>query len=133
GPFAVEPVGKAELYVLTKPLPEAAPKKAAKLVVGAAFEPRYFNGKYKLYDDGRRSGTLHLQVGAGGEVTGAYYSDKDGQKYEVTGKVGPAPHAIQFRVQFPRTVQEFQGWMFTGNGAAITGVSRLQDRETGFY
>src|SRR5262249_52680122 len=32
--FQVEPLDKAELYVLTRPLPEAAPKKAAKLVVG---------------------------------------------------------------------------------------------------
>src|SRR5262245_41974585 len=35
----VEPVGKAELYLLTKPLPEAAAKKGEKLVMGAGFEP----------------------------------------------------------------------------------------------
>jgi hypothetical protein len=37
-----EPVGKAKLYLVTKPLPEAAPAKSAKLVVGDTFEPRYF-------------------------------------------------------------------------------------------
>src|SRR5262245_28837391 len=49
-----EPVGKAEMYIVTKNLPETTPKKADKLVVGAAFEPRFFNGTFKLYDDGRR-------------------------------------------------------------------------------
>jgi hypothetical protein len=131
--FQVEPVGKAELFVLTKPMPEATPKKAAKLEIGAAFEPRYFNGRYKIYDDGRRSGTLVLQVGEGSEVTGSYYSDKDGQKYEVTGKIGSPPHSIQFTVALPRTSQVFQGWLFTGDGRALVGSSRLQERETGFY
>lgn len=129
----LEPVGKAELYLITKPFPEAAPKKLAKLTVGAAFEPHYFNGTYKLYDDGRRSGELHLKVAENGEVTGYYYSDKDGTKYEVEGKVGSPKHAIFFKVTFPRTIQTFQGFMFTGDGRAITGSSRMQDRETGFY
>jgi hypothetical protein len=129
----IEPAGKAELYLLTRALPEATPKKLAKLEIGAPFEPRYFNGTYKLYDDGRRSGMLHLKVVAKGDVTGYYFSDKDGKKYEVEGKVGTPPHSIQFRVTFPRTVQDFQGWLFTGDGRALTGSSRMQERETGFY
>jgi hypothetical protein len=133
GKTYAEPVGKARFYLLTKPLPEAAPKKADKFVIGTAFEPRYFTGAYKLYDDGRRSGTLHLQVGDKNQVTGSYYSDKDGRKYPVSGKVGNPPHAIQFTIVFPRTRQVFQGWMFTGDGKAITGSSRLQDRDTGFF
>jgi hypothetical protein len=133
GKTYAEPVGKAKVYLLSKPLPEAAPRKDAKFVVGATFEPRYFNGTYKLYDDGRRSGTLHLKVGAKNGVTGTYYSDKDGRKYTVSGKVGNQPNAVQFTIVFPRTRQVFQGWMFTGDGKAITGSSRLQDRDTGFY
>jgi hypothetical protein len=129
----LEPIGKAEMFVVTKPLAEATPKKLPKLVVGAAFEPRYFSGSYKIYDDGRRSGILNLKVADDGEVAGFYYSDKDGQKYEVEGKVGRPNHSIQFKITFPRTVQQFQGWMFTGDGRAITGTSRLQERETGFY
>jgi hypothetical protein len=129
----VEPVGKAEIYLVTKHLPEAATKKLTRPEVGAAFEPRFFNGAYKLYDDGRRSGTLHLKVADKGDVTGFYYSGKDGRKYEVIGKVGSPNHSIQFRIIFPKTVQSFQGLMFTGDGAAITGSSRLQERETGFY
>src|SRR5262249_19330634 len=92
-----QPVGKARLYLVTKALPEAAPKKGAKFVLGEKFEARYFNGTLKLYDDGRRSGTLTLKVDKDGGVTGSYYSDKDGSKYEVKGKVGTPIHAIEFR------------------------------------
>ncbi|MBI2805646.1 MAG: hypothetical protein HYX68_11770 [Planctomycetes bacterium] len=130
----LETVGKAQMYIVTKHLPEANPVKPAKLVVGAKFETRYFNGAYKLHDDGRRSGTLHLKVDAKGEVSGHFYSDKDGQKYEVSGKVSPNPqHKIDFFITYPRTMQFFTGFLFTGNGAAITGTSRLEMRETGFY
>lgn len=129
----LEPLGKAKLYLLTQGLPEAAPKKTDKVVIGEVFLPRYFTGSYKLYDDGRRSGTLKLTVDDEGEVVGAYYSDKDGAKYEVTGKVGKEKHSIQFIVKLPRTEQTFQGWMFTGDGKAMTGTSKLQSRETGFY
>jgi hypothetical protein len=133
GKAHAEPVGKAKFYLLTKPLPEATAQKATRLVVGETFEPRYFTGSYKLYDDGRRSGTLALQVNDDGEVTGSYYSDKDGRKYEVEGKIGTPKHAIQFAVKFPKVRQQFQGWLFTGNGKALTGSSRLLDREAGFY
>jgi hypothetical protein len=129
----LEALGKAKLYLLTQPLPEAAPKKTAKFAMGDTFETKYFNGKFKLYDDGRRSGTLELKVNPDNEVTGAFYSDKDGQKYDVFGKIGPAKHSIQFTVKLPRTEQTFQGWLFTGNGLTLTGYSKLQDREAGFY
>jgi hypothetical protein len=129
----IEPIGEARIYLVNKHLPEATPKKLPKLEIGATFEPRYFNGKYKLYDDGRRSGTLHLKVADNGDVNGFYYSDKDGQKYEVSGKIGKPNHSIEFQISFLKANQQFQGLLFTGNGAAITGSSRLQERETGFY
>ena len=129
----VEPVGKAKLYLLTKALPEATPKKTEKVVIGEKFEPRYFNGKYKLFDDGRRSGELVLKVDDDGSVSGAYYSDKDGQKYDVHGQIGTPDYSIQFTVQFPRTEQTFQGWLFTGDGKHMAGTSRMNEREAGFY
>ncbi len=129
----VEPVGKAKLYLLLKPLPEATPKKPEKLVVGEKFEPRYFNGKYKLYDDGRRSGELVLKVGDDGSVSGAYYSDKDGSKYDVHGKIGTPDYSIQFTVQFPRAEESFQGYLFTGDGKHLAGSSRMNDRDAGFF
>jgi len=130
---ALEPVGKANLYLLTKPLPEATPKKTNKFVIGETFEIRYFNGKFKLYDDGRRSGTLQLKVDNEGEVTGSYFSDKDGAKYDVTGKVGAPKNSIVFTVKLPRTEQVFTGWLFTGTGMVLTGSSQMQGREAGFY
>ncbi len=132
--YYLEPIAKAEMYIVTKHLPEANPAKPARLVVGAQFEMRYFNGEYKLYDDGRRSGTLQIKVAENGEVSGNYYSDKDGSKYEVSGKVGNAPqHKIEFLVSYPRTSQSFTGYLFTGDGRAITGYSILQGHATGFY
>jgi hypothetical protein len=133
GPVYAEPLGKARLFLVTRPLAAAAPKKSDRPTVGDTFETRFFDGTYKLHDDGRRSGTLTLHVDGEGEVTGVYASDADGRKYPVTGKVGPPPHAIRFTVKFPRTQQVFQGWLFTGDARALTGSSRLQDRETGFY
>ena len=133
GQVYAEPVGEARFYLVTKPLPEAEPKKGDRPAVGGPFDVRFFNGTYKLHDDGRRSGTLTLQVADNGDVTGAYYSDKDGRKYEVEGKVGTPKNSIRFTIKFPRTLQDFHGWLFTGDAKALTGSSRLQDRETGFY
>src|SRR5262249_30994482 len=126
-------VGKARLSLLTRPLGEAAPKKTAKFVIGETFEPKYFTGKFKLYDDGRRSGVLQLDVDEDGDVSGHYFSDKDGERYKVTGKVLMPKHSIQFTVKFPRTEQVFRGWLFTGTGLALTGWSKMKDREAGFY
>jgi hypothetical protein len=130
---SLQPVGKAKLYLVTKALPNVEPKKGPKLVVGPKFEPKYFNGTYKLYDDGRRSGRLVLKVDDDGSVSGAYYSDRDGQKYELRGHVGTPQHSIQFTVKLPRVEQTFQGWLFTGDAKALTGSSRMADREAGFY
>jgi hypothetical protein len=130
----LEAVGKAEMYLVTKHLTETNPVKPAKLVIGAQFETRYFNGEYKLYDDGRRSGTLHLKVNDAGDVAGHYFSDKDGAKYEVSGKVSNVPqHKIEFVITYPRSAQAFTGHLFTGDGKAITGTSVLQGHSTGFY
>jgi hypothetical protein len=94
----------------------------------------YFNGAYKLYDDGRRSGTMHLKVADNGVVTGHFFSDKDGQKYDVDGKINKdAKNMIEFLITYPRTSQSFTGYLFTGDGKALTGYSRIENRETGFY
>jgi hypothetical protein len=128
-----EPLGKAKLYLVTKHDPSVTPKKGAKFVGGESFEPRWFNGTFKLYDDGRRSGRLILAVAKDGTVKGSYYSDRDGQKYEVQGKIGDPRHAITFEVKLPRTEQVFRGMMFTGGGKAIAGTSRLAGRDSAFY
>ncbi len=131
--MVVEPVNGAQLYVVTKPLPDAKPDVSQKVIVGEKFLPQYYNGVYKLYNDGRRSGVLHLTVRADGAAEGFFYNDEDGAKYEVTGKVGDPPHRINFKILYPRTVQQFNGWMFTGNGKAFAGWSKMENQETGFY
>jgi hypothetical protein len=129
-----EPVGKAKMWLVTKHDPSIEPKKPGKLVVGEKFDASYFNGNYKLLDDGRRSGKLVLKVDEDGKtVNGAYYSDKDGAKYEVAGKIGTPIHSIEFTIKFPRTEQTFKGLMFTGDGKGIAGSSRLVDRESAFW
>jgi len=131
--FVVKPLGNAKMYLLTKPMPEAAPEKTQKLEFGAKFEPQYFDGTFKLYDDGRRSGVLRLNVGADSDVTGTFVSDQNGREYEVTGAVSKPNHKIQFTVKLPQTHEEFEGFMFTGDGKAIAGSCKLQEREAGFY
>lgn len=129
----LEPVGKAKLYIVTKPLPASTSAKPKLPMPGDPFEISFIAGRYRLHDDGRRSGMLKLQVDDKGEITGGYYSDKNGQKYEVTGKIGTPKHSIEFTIHFPKAEQVFRGLVFTGDARALVGSSRLQERETGFY
>lgn len=130
----LEPVGKARLYVVRRSLlPKPTPATALPKPGDGPFDPKYFAGTYKLNDDGRRTGTLELQVKDGGEIAGAYYSDGTGQKYDVTGKVGLPKHSVQFTIRFPRTEQVFHGWLFTGDARGLAGYSTMLERETGFY
>jgi len=131
----LEPVGKAKMYLVTKPLPGTEPKKTARPTAGDPFSSKFFNGTYKLFDDGRRSGVLTLQVNEEtGEVTGSYTSDATGGKYDVVGKVSELPkNQIQFTIIFPQTRQNFTGLIFTHDGGAICGTAVMQKRESGFY
>jgi hypothetical protein len=107
--------------------------KSPKFVAGEVFETRFFGGKYKLSDDGRRTGELRLEVTDTGEIGGVFVSDRDGREYEVTGKAGMPKHQITFTIKFPATTQTFTGYMFTGNGKGIAGTTKLAEREAGFY
>jgi len=131
--LSAETIGKAEMWQAVRTLPDPLPPKAGKPVPGDKFVVEHWNGSYQLHDDGRRSGTLEIKVDAQGEVNGAYYSAKDGTKYEVRGKTGPSPHSIQFGIRFPRSEQIYQGFIFTGDLEAIAGTSKFGDRETSFY
>lgn len=133
GRVVVETVGKAEMWQAVKTLPDPQPNRPGRPTPGNKFQVEHWTGTYILQDDGRRSGTLEIKVDAQGEVNGSYYSAKDGSKYEVRGRTGPAPHAIQFGIRFPRTEQIYQGFLFTGDLAAMAGTSKFGDRETAFY
>jgi len=134
GVIYVEPLGKAELFLVTKHLADVTPPKGAPIVVGAKFDKALYNGKYTVYDDGKIPSELNLAVNAKGEVAGFLFSGATGAKYEVFGQVGPNPmYGIQLTVLLPRTRQEFTGWMFTTDASAIAGFSRIEGREAGFY
>ena len=84
------------------------------------------SAEFKLSDDGRRSGTLRIKVLENSDVAGFYYSDKDGQKYEVTGKVSNTPaHQITFRVTYQRTTQALHGHLFPGPCLCTAGLDRV--------
>lgn len=130
----IEPLGKAEIFLVSKHLAEATPVKGNKIVIGPKFDVQHFTGKYTLYDDGKAPSELQLVVTPKGEVSGFMFSGATGAKYEVTGSVGPNPlYGIFFNVQLPRSSQTFTGWMFTGDASAIAGYSRIENRESGFY
>jgi hypothetical protein len=134
GQIVIRPANGAKLYLLSKPPDAPAPGAAGTAVTGGPIEPKHFNGRYKLFSDGRRSGQLTLTVTEpSGEISGQFYTDKDGRKYEVTGKLGPARHQVQLSIRYPQSVETLSGWLFTGDGQAIAGTSRLGDREAGFY
>jgi hypothetical protein len=129
----LEPVGQAKMYLITRNLPGTEAKQGTRPTIGETFEASFFTGTYKLLDDGRRTAKLILKVEADGSVGGEYISEQSGRSYEVSGKVGMAKHTIQFTVRFPQTEQTFTGWMFTRDGKAICGSSKLQEKEFGFY
>jgi hypothetical protein len=121
------------MYLITKNLPDANPAKAGKIDFAGKFEPKFFNGTYKLYDDGRRSGTMRIKVNAENDISGTFVTDLDGREYEVSGSISKPLHKVLFTIKFPRTEQAFEGYMFTGNGKAIAGTSKMEEREGGFY
>ena len=128
----VKPLNKAKLFVVTKAIANVVPKKVPKLVLGEKFEPRFFIGTYKLCDDGRlrpsqtggkrirRSDRLLLFRQGRREVR-SHRADRNGEALDT------------FKVKWPATEQTFTGYMFTGDGKAIAGTTKLQDRDAGFY
>jgi hypothetical protein len=130
----LQSLGKARLYLITRSLAGTEIKKSARPAPDDPYRPEFFNGSFRLYDDGRRSGLLRLQVDAEGNLSGEFLSDATGNKYPVSGKVGPNPrHLVQFTIKFPQSVQHFSGYIFTRGGAAICGTSKFQERDAGFY
>lgn len=132
---ALEAVGNAKLFLVTKHLPGTEAKKpAGRTVLGEAFDPAALNGTYQLFDDGRRTATLELKLEAEGVISGSYTSEQSGRKYEVTGKLTPTiKHQLIFTVKFPNSTQEFTGYLFTKDARAMAGVTKLQGQEFGFY
>ncbi|MER3417232.1 MAG: hypothetical protein C4297_13640 [Gemmataceae bacterium] len=126
----LEAMPQVQIFLLVKP-PKGNPATAPQNKIGDADTP--VGGTFQLYDDGRRTARLHLEIAQDGTISGSYVSDRTGRTYPVRGKVQSPRHIWEFTVKFPQTEQTFRGWFFTGDGAALAGFSRMQDREFGFY
>ena len=82
-------LGASRLYVLEKPVAQAAPE-AGRPSGGRTVLPGDFNGRFDLVADGQWSGRLELTVDAAGAVSGFFRSEKNGSSYPVIGKAGDA-------------------------------------------
>jgi hypothetical protein len=129
----LEAVGKSKLYTLRK-IPASAASVPGRPSVGRVVVPADFAGRYKLYANGQWSGTLDLKVDDGGGVSGRFRSDLNGTSYSVAGKVaGEIPQKITFRIQFPRTHQDYEGLLWTEGKGAMAGTLTMLDRAYGFF
>lgn len=131
----LEPVQRAKLFLITKHLPGTEVKKpTGRTGLGESFEPQALNGAYRLIDDGRRKALIELNLDTEGNLSGTYTSEQSGRAYEVHGKITPTmKHQLTFTVKFPNSSQEFTGYLFTKDAAAICGFTKFQGQEFGFY
>ncbi len=126
-------LGKAKLYTMAKaPLLESAA--TARPSIGRLVVPGDFAGRYRLYANGQWSGVLDLKVDAAAGVSGRFRSDLNGAAYSVTGQVAPdVPQRITFSVKFPRTVQDYEGFLWTEGKGAMAGTLTMLDHAYGFF
>lgn len=93
-----------------------------------------FAGIYRLFANGQSSGRLELNVDESGVVTGRLRSDQTGGSYKVTGQAGgDSANKIRLAIEFPRTRQEFDGFLFVEGKGAISGSFLLLDKPYGFF
>jgi hypothetical protein len=128
-------LGKARLYTLARsPLPDAGTAAAAQPALGRVVRPGDFAGRYRLFANGQWSGTLDLKVDDAGGVSGRFRSDSSGAAYPLSGQVAPnVPHKVSFRIKFPRTQQDYEGFLWTEGKGAMAGTLTMLDRAYGFF
>ena len=121
------------MFTLAKsPLPHEA--KANQPSSGRIVAKSDFAGLFRLYANGQSSGRLELNVDETGVVTGRLRSDQTGGSYKITGQAGGDPaNKIRLAIEFPRTRQEFDGFLFVEGKGAIAGSFLLLDKPYGFF
>ena len=125
-------LGKSALITLSKPITIKAP--LAGPSPGKAILPTDFNGRYKLYADGRPTGTLELEVAPDRQLTGRFRSDPNGTSYPITGEVSTdKPQFAHFKIKFPRTEQEFDAYLASQGKNQLAGTTTMLTRPTGFF
>ena len=106
-------VGNAKLYTLTR-APVTSSAASARPSSGRTVVPGDFRGQYRLFANGQWSGALTWTSIRTGAVTGQFRSDLNGTAYQVNGQVAPeVPHKSHFRIKYPRTQQDFEGYLWT--------------------
>lgn len=126
-------IGGAKLYTLdAAPVFPAPP--ADRPSPGGRIEVGDFRGSYRLYADARWSGDLNIKVNDKGEVSGEFRSDLNGRSYEVRGVSGvDSPRRIAFAIAFPRSKQEYEGYLWTSGKGGFSGTLRFLDQTFGFF
>ncbi len=126
--------GKAKLYALnSSPFPAAGPGGKGPSS-GRAIAPGDFAGRYRLFANGQISGALEIKVDDHGAASGSFRSDQTGSVYPISGQVAPeSPGLIKFAVIFPRSRQEFDGYLWAAGKGALAGTSTLVNSTFGFF
>jgi biopolymer transport protein ExbD len=128
----LSPVGKAELFVVES-LPPAPKASADRPSEGRVVRPADYNGTYRLAANGVWSGLLDLKVDPEGVVSGKYQSDSGGAAHPVTGKAAVGgDHGVAFTIEFPRTRQEYNGWLWGEGKNVIAGSVTMINQSYSF-
>lgn len=132
GGAGLKAINGAKLFTLEKPpiLPKAA---AGKVSAGRKVELGDFAGRFRLYANAQWSGVVDWKVDDQKNLTGEFRSDRNGQAYKVLGKVGEgAPHKLRFAIEFPRSRQDYEGWLWTNGKSGFSGSMTFLDQTFGF-
>ncbi len=128
----LEPVNRAKLFIITQ-APEFEGPGARQPSPGRNVLPGDFAGRYLLYADGSLSGTLVLEIKEQ-TVSGQFRSDQSGTAYRVAGEIeNDRPRRIRFTIEFPRTRQFYEGFLFAEGKGAMAGNMLMQETEVGFF
>jgi hypothetical protein len=117
----LSPVGKAEMLAVETlpPVPKASADRPSE---GRVVRTSDYAGRFRLAANGVWSGLLELKVDAEGVVSGDFQSDAGGAARPVTGKAAAGgDHGIAFTISFPRTKQEYTGWLWGEGKNVIAG------------
>jgi hypothetical protein len=67
-------------------------------------------------------------------VTGRFRSEANGTSYPVTGQVSEeSPQKSQFTIQYPRTEQVYDAFLWTEGKNLMAGSFTMNDRAFGFF
>jgi hypothetical protein len=128
----IETLGTAGLYSLSRPI--AVSETAGRPSRSAGVVASDVAGQYTLYADGRWSGLLELIVSDDRQITGHFRSEPGGNSYSVRGEVASdPPNRLTFKIKFPRTEQEYEGFLWTEAKWGLAGTFTMLDRKFGFF